>query len=55
MDTATHFILGAVTGFWLSTFLFGTLIYKASKSLPKLAEVKNRTQTQDLYPPKDNN
>lgn len=53
MDSVAHFLIGAVFGFWVSVFLFGTLIYKASKSLPKQAEVK--TNVRDLYPPKDNN
>lgn len=54
MESAAHFLVGAVFGFWASVFLFATLIYKASKSLPKPAEVKEaRPNVLDLYPPKE--
>jgi len=56
MEHVTYFLVGAVAGFWLSVFLFSTLIYQISKGIPKANLVKvDRTNVKDLYPPKDNN
>lgn len=56
MEHAAYFMVGAVAGFWLSVFLFSTLIYKISKGVPQLAQVKSdKDNVKDLVPPKWNN